>query len=336
MDADVREVRIGESNLRKWRRGARAILGAVCVATVLLSGTLAHAATPVVIAHRGASGYLPEHTLEAYAMAHAMGADYIEQDLVMTRDKRLIALHDIHLEKTTDVEQRYPRRHRKDGRWYAADFTLAEIKKLTVHERTNRRFPVGKAHFEVPTFEEAIELVQGLNQTRGRNVGIYPELKGPSFHHDEGFQIEAAVLSVLKRHGYEGPDARVYVQCFEAESLKRIRHDLGSELPLVLLVSNHEAQADMRTEEGLQAVAAYANGVGPNKGIIEKNPAFVAWAHAAGLVVHPYTIRDDDVPGQYESVAAELRQFFVQYGVDGVFTDFPDTARAAANEMGAE
>jgi glycerophosphoryl diester phosphodiesterase len=303
------------------------VLGMVVV------GSGAWAEAPIVIAHRGASGYLPEHTLAAYAMAHAMGADYIEQDLVMTKDRRLVALHDIHLEGTTNVEDVYPNRAREDGRWYAADFTLAEIKQLAVHERTKKRFPVGKAHFGVPTFEEAIELIQGLNATTGREAGIYPELKNPTFHREAGLDIEPAALDVLTRYGYAGRDAKVYIQCFEKESLMKLRDTLGTDLPLVLLISNHKAQATERTEAGLKAAARYVDGVGPNKGIIEKNPDFVDWAHGAGLVVHPYTIRDDELPAKYTSAAGELRQFFAGFGVDGIFTDFPDTARAVVDTL---
>ena len=300
-------------------------LSSALILTVLALSV--HGAEKVVIAHRGASGYLPEHTLEAYALAYGMGADYIEQDLVMTKDKRFIALHDIHLERTTDVEQRFPKRHRDDGRWYAADFTLAEIKTLFVHERLDKRFPVGKSSFRVPTMEEAVELIQGLNQSTGKNVGIYPELKGPTFHREAGFDVEQALLELLARYGYDGPNAKVYIQCFEADSLKRIRHELKSDLPLIQLISNHKIQAEQRTEVGLKAVAEYANGVGPSKNIVAKTPAFVSWAHELGLAVHPYTMRDDDLPGEFESPEEELSQFLTAYGVDGFFTDFPDTGR---------
>ncbi len=298
---------------------------------VIVTGGL-WATEPIVIAHRGASGYLPEHTLEAYALAYGMGADYIEQDLVLTKDGRFVALHDIHLEGTTDVETAFPDRKREDGRWYAVDFTLAEIKTLSVHERLGNRFPAGKAQFEVPTFEEAIELIQGLNKTLGRNVGIYPELKGVAFHRKAGFDVEAKVLEVLTRYGYTGADARVFVQCFEFDALERLRA-LKTELPLILLISNDKRQAGQRTEEGLASVAKIADGVGPSKSIIEKNPAFVSWAHDAGLAVHPYTIRTDDVPKKYTDSDGELAAFYTQYGVDGVFTDFPDRARAFLDGM---
>lgn len=306
---------------------------AVAVAA-LIAGGPAFAGGKMVIAHRGASGYLPEHTLEAYAMAHAMGADYIEPDLVLSKDGRLIALHDIHLESTTDVERQFPDRKRGDGKWYAVDFTLAELKSLNVHERLEGRFPKMKSHFEIPTFEDVIELVQGLNQTTGRHTGIYPELKQPSFHREAGFDMEKQVLAVLDAYGYTGPDAPVFLQCFEPESLKRIRTELGSGLPLIQLVSGGERQREFQTREGLTEIARYANGIGPDKDIIEQNPDYVTWAHELGLLVHPYTFRADQRPAQYPSFEEELRQFYVVYGVDAVFTDFPDRASRFLSENG--
>ena len=192
--------------------------------------------TKIVIAHRGASGYLPEHTLPAYALAHGMGADFIEPDLVLTRDGHLICLHDIYLEATTNVEQLFPDRARDDGRWYAADFTLDEIRRLQADERLDGRFPKGASRFAVPAFTEMIELVQGLNERTGRAVGIYPELKAPAWHRAEGLPMEKALLKVLGRYGYLEDGAPIFVQSFEEESLRRLR-ELGSELPQVFLMA---------------------------------------------------------------------------------------------------
>ncbi|MCH8204393.1 MAG: glycerophosphodiester phosphodiesterase [Candidatus Hydrogenedentes bacterium] len=281
----------------------------------------------VVIAHRGASGYLPEHTLEAYAMAHAQGADYIEPDLVLTKDGVFICLHDIHLGPTTDVELRFPNRKRADGHWYPADFMLAEIKQLRVHERLPDRFPMDQSAFEVPTFEEMIELIQGLNLTTGREAGIYPEIKAPAWHEKEGLPMEKAVLDVLTKYGYTGPDSKVFLQCFEAEPLKKIRHELGSSIPIVMLVGGGAAARQLLSEKGLDEVATFANGIGPSKTLIEAKPEIVKWAHDRDLKVHPYTFRKDNYPERkYDSYAAELEQFFKQYDVDGLFTDFPDIA----------
>jgi glycerophosphoryl diester phosphodiesterase len=166
-------------------------------------------AAPLVIAHRGASGYLPEHTLEAKTLAYAMKPDYIEQDVVMTKDDQLVVLHDHYLDRVTDVAERFPNRARADGRYYAIDFTLAEIKTLRVTEgfdidaQGNKvagfpdRFPLWKGDFTVPTLAEEIELIQGLNKTLGYNIGIYPEIKAPWFHRHEGKDISQAVLKVL-------------------------------------------------------------------------------------------------------------------------------------------
>ena len=167
------------------------------LAMVPLSVLPAAAQDKIVIAHRGASGYLPEHSLPAKAMAHAMGADFIEQDLVLTRDNRLVVLHDLYLDAVTDVARVFPDRGRPDGHFYAIDFTLAELRRLALTERLviedgrsqprfPGRFPPGQSSFRISTFEEEIELIQGLNRSTGRNVGLYPEIKSPAFHRHEG------------------------------------------------------------------------------------------------------------------------------------------------------
>ncbi|MDY6812838.1 MAG: glycerophosphodiester phosphodiesterase [Pseudomonadota bacterium] len=288
----------------------------------------------IVIAHRGASGYLPEHTLEAYALAYGMGADYIEPDLVMTHDGVLIALHDIHLEGTTDVEAVFPDRAREDGRWYAADFTLAEIKQLSVEEREDgangarvfpQRFPDDAEGFTVPTFEEMIRLVQGLNAVTGCDVGIYPETKLPAFHDAEGLAMEQTLLTTLAEYGYRGRDARVFVQSFDPANLQEMRFELGTDLPLVQLISG--GQQELTEPAALRRIATYADGIGPSKTLIEDSAgALVAAAHALDLLVHPYTFRADALPGQYQSLRQELAQFYFGYGVDGLFTDQPNLA----------
>lgn len=282
----------------------------------------------IVIAHRGASGYLPEHTLPAYAVAHGMGADYIEPDLVMTSDGRFICLHDVHLEATTNVEDVFPDRAREDGRWYAADFTVEEIGRLRATERLDGRFPKGAGRFRVPTFAEMIELVQGMNRSSGRNVGIYPELKAPSWHRAEGLPMEEALLEILERHGYREPGARVFVQSFELESLKRLRA-LGSKLPQVLLMAEVEQYRRFLSPEGMAGIADFADGIGPAKTMIERQRELVVWAREAGLLVHPYTFRADRTPDRYENLTDEIRGHLFGFGVNGVFTDHPDVARGA-------
>ncbi len=287
----------------------------------------------VVIAHRGASGYLPEHTLEGYAMAYALGADYIEPDLVMTKDGAFICLHDICLDYTTNVKEVFPDRNREDGCWYAADFTLAEIKQLEVHELCRHgvpvypdRFPENIPVFEIPTFAEMIELVQGLDRSTGRDVGIYPEIKHPAWHREEGLPAEERLLSILDQYGYDGHEGNIYVQCFERETLKKLRFELESDLPLVQLIGRESSYDWMVTKEGLDEIATYADGIGPFKTRIEENPDLVHWAHERGLVVHPWTFRADGFPAQYKTFEEELYQFYIVYDVDGLFTDFPDRA----------
>ncbi len=272
----------------------------------------------VIIAHRGASGYLPEHTLEAYSASYFMGSDYIEQDLVMTKDEVPVCLHDIYLELTTNVEEVFPERKRADGRWYAIDFTLEEIKKLSVHERTvdgkpvfPDRFPYGLSDFEVPTFEEAIELIQGLNKSAHRDVGIYPELKRAEWHRENGLPMEEKVLEILKKHGYDGKESKVYIQCFEDGALHRLREE--SDLKLVRLIGLEEGIVN---EIKIEKIAEYADAIGVQKEIITLQPDIVSLAHKHGLEVHVWTFR-------YES-PEEMKSFVSSYGIDGVFTDFPD------------
>lgn len=278
----------------------------------------------VVIAHRGASGYLPEHTLESYAFAYAQGADYLEPDVVLTKDAHFICRHDIRLDDTTNVQDVFPDKRREDGHWYAIDLTLAEIKQLRARERLPNRFPVNNAKFEVPTFEEMIELTQGLNKTTGRNVGIYPELKDPVWHAANGQPMEAAILKTLDHYGYRDKDARVFIQCFLPEPLIKIRKELRSPLPLIMLMGSGKESDSLATKEGLEHVATFANGIGPAKERIEADPDLVKRAHDAGLLVHPYTLRADNVPGKYASIEDEIRQFVFTYKVDGMFIDHPD------------
>jgi glycerophosphoryl diester phosphodiesterase len=282
---------------------------------------------PLIIAHRGASGYLPEHTLPAYAMAHAMGADFVEPDLVRTRDGAFICLHDIHLEDTTDVETRFPDRKRADGRWYAADFDLAEIRLLRAHERLKGRFPPGRSSFQVPTFEEMIELVEGLNRTSGRSVGIYPELKAGEWHRTEGLVMEESFLEIARSYDLGGEGPPVFVQSFEAGSLRRLR-ELGSKMPQIMLMGAPFPEDPSQGKAMLADIASFAQGIGPSKTILRRQPEVVKWAHERNLEVHPYTLRADDLGEGVATFEEELELYYSTYGVDGLFTDFPDRARA--------
>jgi glycerophosphoryl diester phosphodiesterase len=307
----------------------------------------------LIIAHRGASGYLPEHTLEAKAFAYALGADYIEQDVVATRDDELVVLHDIHLELVTNVAERFPDRKRADGRFYARDFDLAEIKSLNVWERRKedgktpaypKRFPTGLGNFQVPTLQEEIALVQGLNRSTGRNTGIYPEIKSPAWHREEGVDLSVLVLQALDESGYKTRDDRVFLQCFDAREVRRIREDLGCELKMVQLIGENswgESDTDyepLKTAAGLAQLAETVEGVGPWIGHLMRmadidgqpvSTGFVSAAHAAGLQVHPYTFRADELAPGFESLPEMVRWFVDELKIDGLFTDFTDIALAA-------
>ena len=299
-----------------------------------------------VIAHRGASGYLPEHTLAAAAMAHAMEADYIEQDVVMSRDGELIVLHDLTLDATTDVADRFPGRQRADGHFYAIDFDLAEIRTLRVHERREPdgeltfpgRFDAAGVDFRVPTLREEIALIQGLNRSTGRDVGVYVEPKSPAWHRAEGRDLLAAVVGVLAEFGYEGRDDKAFLQSFDFEALRKLRFDLGSELKLVQLIGENrwgESSSDfdyLRSAEGLAEIAAFADGIGPwlpqvirVRGVDAGQPTgLVAVAHRHGLLVHAYTLRADQLPDTIPKLETAVELLVNRVRLDGVFTDHPD------------
>ena len=307
----------------------------------------------VVIAHRGACGYLPEHTLEAKAYAHALGAHFIEQDVVATRDNELVVLHDIHLDRVTDVSDKFPGRKRSDGRYYARDFDLAEIKTLTATERRGdddtiavfpSRFPTGVGNFKVPTLREEVRLIQGLNKATGRVVGIYPEIKRPAWHRSEGIDISPIVLQLLDDLGYRTKADPIYLQCFDATEVRRLRLDLGCKLKLIQLLAENswgESETDydqLMTSEGLNSLASVVDGVGPWLAHLVKlaevdgqpvSTGLVSAAHAAGLKVHPYTFRADQLAPGFENMTEMVAWFVETLGIDGLFTDFPDMALAA-------
>ncbi|MFA0811213.1 glycerophosphodiester phosphodiesterase [Microbulbifer epialgicus] len=319
----------------------------------------------LVIAHRGASAYLPEHTLEAKALAYGMRPDYIEQDLVLSKDNRLIVMHDIYLDSTTNVAEVFPGRTREDGHYYTIDFTLEELKKLKVSEafvmgddglqaKYPHRFPLWKSNFQLSTFEEEIELIQGLNTSLGYNIGIYPEIKKPYFHHWEGKDIATIALNVLKKYGYTDRQQKVFLQCFDAEELQRIRFELmpalGIDLSLVQLIAEtswgeklieHDGTIQnydydwMLEQGGLSKISTYADGIGPwypmlmevQDGRPRANNV-VRRAHRRQLQVHPYTFRADPkkLPEEFESFNQFLHFAAYQLQVDGLFTDHPDQA----------
>jgi glycerophosphoryl diester phosphodiesterase len=305
---------------------------------------------PIVIAHRGASGYLPEHTLPAKALAHGMGADFLEQDVVLTRDGVPIVLHDIRLDDTTDVASIFPDRQRDDGHWYAIDFSLSEIRRLRAGERLApgaparaafpQRFPLGPGLSGVPTLAEEIAFIEGLNRSRGTHTGLYIELKAPAFHRAEGQDIATAVMTTLEEAGLAAASDRVYLQCFNPDTLRRLREEFKTRLPLIQLIGDNtwgeDGGADydaMRTDAGLAEIARYADGIGPwimhlypgtDAAGVPQTTDLARRAQASGLLVHPFTFRRDALPEGIHSFDALLDLFVNRIGVDGLFTDFPD------------
>lgn len=322
----------------------RSVAIALLLSAMPLMSTVAK---PIVIAHRGASGYLPEHTLLAVTAAHTFGADFIEQDIVLSRDGVPVVLHDIYLDATTDVAERHPGRRRDDGRFYAIDFSLAELKLLSVTERRESngqrvfdgRFPNVDLALRIPTLAEEIELIKGLNASRQRNTGWYIELKAPVFHRQAGWDIARVVLDVLEQHGLNNADSPVYLQCFHDETLKYLRETLKTPLPLIQLIAENDWGEDggvdydqLRTPEGLDRIAAFADGIGPwipqlfdRDG---KTPNDLARnAHDRGLLIHPYTLRADALSLGATDFDELQRRVFIDAGVDGAFTDFSDLTR---------
>lgn len=295
-------------------------------------------AKKTVIAHRGASAYLPEHTLASKAMAYAMKADFIEQDLVLTKDDIPIVIHDIYLDDVTNVAQKFPNRNRKDQRYYVIDFTFEEIQSLAVTERFDpktgeqyypNRFPKNKSAFRLHSLQEEIELIQGLNASTGNNIGIYPEIKNPKFHKENGKDFSKIVLSILSDYNYKNKADRCILQCFDAQELERIRKELSSELFLVQLIEFPDEA------KNLSHFASYADGIGPwYKQIIseKKEDSFhfttlVHDAHELGLIVHPYTFRADQLD-EFDSFEQMIEVLLYEANVDGGFTDFPDKMQA--------
>jgi glycerophosphoryl diester phosphodiesterase len=310
----------------------------------------------ILIAHRGASGERPEHTLEAYKLAIELGADYIEPDLVLTKDGVLVARHENEISETTNVADHPEFASRKatktiDGQeytgWFTEDFTLAELKTLRAKERLPQlRSTDYDGRYDVPTFDEILDLLVETNKGRDVPIGVYPETKHPSYFIKIGLPHEAALLAALGKYGYKGRSAPVFIQSFEVANLKAIR--AKSDLPLIQLMDAEGGPADdaktsyaaMATPAGLKAVAAYADGIGPNKAMVIPRGALgtlgdptslVRDAHAAGLKVHPWTFRrenyflpwDDKAgidPAGHGDLAAEISAY-LGTGIDGLFSD---------------
>jgi glycerophosphoryl diester phosphodiesterase len=368
------------------------LLGAGALTLLLTAGAIAgptfgHSDKPgshdpaahkvIIIGHRGAAGYRPEHTLASYELAARMGADYIEPDLVSTKDHVLVARHEPNITDTTDVADHPEFAGRKTTKtidgveqtgWFTDDFTLAELKTLRAKERlplVRQRNTIYNGHYQVPTFQEVIDLSKQLSRELARPIGIYPETKHPTYFRSEGLPLEELLVKTLNRNGLNRPGAKVFVQSFEVNNLKALNKVLR--VPLVQLLDSADLSpadgsgktyGEIATAAGLKEVATYADGVGPFKDyIIPRDAAghslppttFIADAHDAGLVVHPYTFRnenqflpaedrlgdpaDPNFPNLYGNAFAEDKRFFAA-GVDGIFTDNSDTGVAARREAG--
>jgi glycerophosphoryl diester phosphodiesterase len=329
----------------------------------------------LVIGHRGASGYRPEHTLASYELAARLGADYLEPDLVTTRDGVLVARHEPEIGGTTDVATRAEfagRRVTKDldgipvTGWFTEDFTLAELKTLRAVERlpgVRQESTMYDGRFQVPTLAEVLELRARLSRELGREIGVYPETKYPTYFRRLGLDLEPPLVATLRRFGLNGAGAPVFVQSFETGNLRQLRR-LGLRTPVVQLLGaagapydfvvagDPRTYADLATPDGLAWIARYADGLGPDKGqviaraadgTLSSPTALVGDAHRAGLLVHPYTFRAENsfLPSELRrgenpadfGRAIDEQVAFLRAGVDGLFTDQPDVGVVARDEV---
>lgn len=319
---------------------------------------------PIVIGHRGACGYRPEHTLASYELAIQMGADYIEPDIVSTQDGVLVARHENEITETTNVSDRREFANRKttkiiDGQavkgWFTEDFTLAELKTLRAKERLSFRNRAFDSHFAIPTLQEIIDLVQKKSAETGRAIGIYPETKHPTYFQSINLSLEEPLVALLEANGYTSQHDPIFIQSFEVENLKQLNQ--MTPLPLVQLLASGEQQpydwmikgdsrtyADLTTPAELAKIAQYADAIGPYKELIvpinqkqrlQPPTCLIDDAHGVGLKVHTWTFRNEQqylAPDYNGDSEAEYEQFF-QLGIDGVFSDFPDTAVMVRNRI---
>ena len=332
---------------RRTFAAATAALGA-------LPAMAAPKSKPLVIAHRGASGERPESTLMAFTLAIAEGADFIEPDLVLTKDGHFVVRHENDISGTTNVASHPEFADRKATKvidaesitgWFTEDFTLAEIKTLRARERLPALRPISAAfdgQAEIPTYKEVVDLAKAESRRLGRIIGTYPEMKHPSYFAGLGLPMEQRLADALKAYGLNSKSAPVFVQCFEVEPLKTI--GAMTQARRVMLVSQGAAPVDVKSAAGIKAIAAFAEGLGPEwplvvpivDGGLGPATSLVADAHAAGLAVHPWTVRAENAflppklrkgttPADHGDVDAVYRALFAA-GVDGLFSDFPGLA----------
>lgn len=322
------------------------------------------ATQPLIIGHRGACGYKPEHTLVSYQLAIDMKADYVEPDLVITKDGILVARHENEISETTDVAKKFPDRKttkKIDGReitgWFVEDFTLKEIKTLRAKERLASRDHSEDFKHEIPTFREIIELVKKESQKNKRTIGIYPELKHPSYFKSIGLPLEKPLITELEKQGLNKKDAAVFIQCFELTALKELKK--STPLPLIFLIGDpgeipydHILAKDKRTyldllnPEEFKKMKSYVTGIGPHKdyifpvdtnGKVKAVTPLIKLAHDAGLKVHAYTFRGDKefLAKEYNGNSENEYHRFFAADVDGVFSDSPDQAVKALETFNA-
>lgn len=319
-------------------------------------------AVPLVIGHRGASGYRPEHTLASYELAARMGADFIEPDLVSTKDGVLVARHENDITGTTDVADHPEFAARKTTKlidgvattgWFSEDFTLAEIKTLRAKERlplVRQENTIYDGLFQIPTFDEILDLRSRLSRELRRDIGVYPETKHPTYFQSIGLSLEPPLVKALKRAGLNKASAPVFVQSFELKNLQTMRTDLRLKTKLVFLTSatgspfgDARTYAQLTSPAGLAEISKTIDGIGPDKAqIIPRDAAgnlgtpttLVADAHRVGLLVHPYTFRAENqfLPADYRRGTADAdygriideMTVYLETGIDGFFTDQPD------------
>lgn len=289
----------------------------VCIMTIAGS---AQYSKKTLIAHRGASAYAPEHTAAAYRLAIEMGADFVEQDLAVTKDNVLICIHDPTLERTTNVEEVFPDRSSMqtiDGRtrkvWLANDFTLAEIKRLDSGSWFDKKF----ANEKILTFDEAWEIVHG-------KAGMFPEIKDPEIYNARHVEFEKLVAAALDKHNLRGPKADpktpLILQTFGQQTARNLA-EMKIGVPVILLLSD---DAGFKTAADLKAWKGIVQGFGPAKGIVSNNPDFVKWAHAEDMSVTAYTFTTRSPLAMFSNVSAEMSHYLYDLGIDALFTDNPD------------
>ena len=316
---------MAEVNLRRVILLAAAITSswiALLVIECLPIETFAQYTKKTLVAHRGASEDAPEHTLEAYRLAIEQGADYVEQDLQITKNGVLVCLHDLTLERTTNIEEIFPDRYREvdhagvsEKQWFVYDFTLEELKRLDAGSWFHKRF----SGVRIPTWQEAIQEIRG-------KAGLFPEIKTPEVYGLHGFDMERLLMDELQRHGLDqpgaDPDTPVVIQSFSADSLQKMAGEMNVALPLVMLLGERNRQ--WVSPAGLQKVKEFAVGIGLDKSILRGNPTLVEWARNAGLSITPYTFRSSKVGKGFWNVRAEMAYYLYTLDVDALFTNNPD------------